>query len=1110
MGWIFLNYIRKMYSKKNSFSSLSNELELFINKYYNITSLRGLIMTAVFGLAVVIGVWGLESFFRFSSGVRASLFFGASSLVVLFFVKSSVVPFLKRHGVLSRISNENAAFLLAQKIPTLNDQLINVLGLQKQFKMNQSDLLAAAIEKKSFTSLKYDLLGAISFREHKKFLSYVILLFAVFTVCSIVFSEKILPPLKRVVLFQNEFSKPNPFSLLINSASDLVVLEGESLRIDIKTVGLTDPERLNLFVENQKFFPIKIKKNTFSHVFRSVKESFTFKILDGNLDTVIFSVRTLPKARILSEKKVVEYPKYTQLETDTFYDLNRLVVPEGSVVNWVVSSFNSSMSEVRFIDTTFFGEEVFSFTYTPSVPQSYSVYVQNIFSEYRDSSIYNIDIVKDQYPGISFKDVADSNRSTKHLFLGEISDDYGFSELTFCCAANDSLLKEVDIPFGKGSRSVFSFNFDFGDDQFKVGSLVEYYFKVKDNDGVNGPKETLSKKQFYRELNKEEKRALLKTKSNSQKKSFSSLEKKLYNLNSELDEIKNSMLNKKSLDWEDKANLNNFIKNHEKLQKELEQLKKQLTNDLSEKEKNKSDEILKKQEKINEMMEDLFSDEMKKLLDELSQLAKEMNKEKVLEKLEDVDFNQENMLKELDRTIEHFKNLEMEKLAKDISEDLMDLAKKQENLAKKTLDKKTSDFTKNKKQEEIKDEFNKIQDDLFNLKNKNNELVKPKKIDTEESEKNINESMEESLENLSENKMKKAKDQQDKSAENMKELSEAMSKLSSGGSQQAEEDLESLRVLLEQLISFSIDQESVLKDLKSTKVQDPNYIKIGQSQRRLNDEIQIIDDSLTALGLRQIMLSSKINKEVQSIRRSLTSSIKNLTERQTKNAQIEQQTVMMHTNELGLLLSEVMNQMQNQMPGSGQCNKPGGKNKKPGKGMPNSAEQMKKQIEAMKKFLEGKKSGKTPGKNKSSFEQLGRMAAQQAALKKQLKELSQDLNKDGSGKGNGLKDLIKKIEEVENEIINNDISLSSIKRQEEIKIKLLELDKASKNQEEKEERESKESDAVYKQNNSLLFEEYLKLKQSETEMLKTIPTNLKPYYKNKVNEYIKSIEKNYD
>ena len=120
----------------------------------------------------------------------------------------------------------------------------------------------------------------------------------------------------------------------------------------------------------------------------------------------------------------------------------------------------------------------------------------------------------------------------------------------------------------------------------------------------------------------------------------------------------------------------------------------------------------------------------------------------------------------------------------------------------------------------------------------------------------------------------------------------------------------------------------MLNSLKSTKVQDPNYIQIGQEQRKLNDEIQIIEDSLTALGLRQIMLSSKINKEVQQVKKSLRNSIKNLTERKTKRAQIEQQTVMMHTNELGLLLSEMMNQMQKNMPGSGQCNKPGGKNKK--------------------------------------------------------------------------------------------------------------------------------------------------------------------------------------
>jgi hypothetical protein len=358
--------------------------------------------------------------------------------------------------------------------------------------------------------------------------------------------------------------------------------------------------------------------------------------------------------------------------------------------------------------------------------------------------------------------------------------------------------------------------------------------------------------------------------------------------------------------------------------------------------------------------------------------------------------------------------------------------------------------------------------------------------------------------------MKKASEKQEETSKSLNDLAESMEKLSNGGKEKAEEDMESLRVLLEQLITFSLEQEEVLADLKSTKTQDPKYINIGQQQRKLSYKIQIIDDSLTALALRQIMLSGKINKEVQNIKRSLKKSIKNLTERKTKNAQIEQQTVMMHTNELGLLLSEIINQMQQNMPGSGRCNKPGGKNKKPGKGLPKNAEQLKQQIEAMKKFMKGQKDGKKPGESGSSFEQLGRMAAQQAAIKKQLQDMAQELNKDGSGKGNGLKDLIKKIEETEDEIINNEISLSSIKRQEEIKVRLLELDKASKEQEEEEKREAKESTDNYKKNNSVLFEEYFQIKKGETELLKTIPPNLKPYYKNKVNEYFKSIEKEYD
>jgi hypothetical protein len=138
------------------------------------------------------------------------------------------------------------------------------------------------------------------------------------------------------------------------------------------------------------------------------------------------------------------------------------------------------------------------------------------------------------------------------------------------------------------------------------------------------------------------------------------------------------------------------------------------------------------------------------------------------------------------------------------------------------------------------------------------------------------------------------------------------------------------------------------------------------------------------------------------------------------------------------------------------------------------------------------------------------MAAEQAAIKKQLMEMAQEMNKDGSGKGNGIKKIIKDLEDVEEQIINNELDLSSVMRQEEIKIKLLELEKATKQQEEDKKREAKESKEDYKRNNLELYNEYLKIKNGQIELLKSIPPNLKPYYKNKVNEYFKNVEKDYD
>ena len=105
-----------------------------------------------------------------------------------------------------------------------------------------------------------------------------------------------------------------------------------------------------------------------------MNSSFVFSILDGNNDSVFYSVKVLPKARIISERKIVTYPKYTQIKSDTFYDLNRVVVPEGSLLTWEVKALNSTSFSVRFKDTVFKNKKgSLAFDFQPEKTQKYVV-----------------------------------------------------------------------------------------------------------------------------------------------------------------------------------------------------------------------------------------------------------------------------------------------------------------------------------------------------------------------------------------------------------------------------------------------------------------------------------------------------------------------------------------------------------------------------------------------------------------------------------------------------------------------------------------------------------------------------------------------------------------
>ena len=282
-------------------------------------------------------------------------------------------------------------------------------------------------------------------------------------------------------------------------------------------------------------------------------------------------------------------------------------------------------------------------------------------------------------------------------------------------------------------------------------------------------------------------------------------------------------------------------------------------------------------------------------------------------------------------------------------------------------------------------------------------------------------------------------------------------------------------------------------------------MKIAQKQSRLKDDAKIVEDSLFALSKRNPTIGKMVNQEISTINSSMDKAINNLAERNSPEAASRQQFAMTSVNNLALMLSEALSAMQaaskKGSPGSGSCNKPGGKGQKESAASLRQLQQSlnNKMGQMMKKMKDGK------GKDGSGMsEEFARMAAQQEAIREMLQKMADQLKKDGKGGGN-LGSTSEKMDETETELVNKRITQETINRQQEILNKLLDYEKAEKEREMDTERKA-DQPKNQEFSNPNEFVEYNKLKAREVELLKTVPPSLSPYYKGKVSQYFNSFE----
>ena len=515
-----------------------------------------------------------------------------------------------------------------------------------------------------------------------------------------------------------------------------------------------------------------------------------------------------------------------------------------------------------------------------------------------------------------------------------------------------------------------------------------------------------------------------------------------------------------------------------------------------------NDEIIEKQKQIEELLDEVFTDELKKLLEEFQKLAEEFDTQKFNQLTEQMDLTYEDLQKQLDRNLEMLRKMKIEQKLQNVIDNLSKMASEEEKMAEEVSEKRNFDETGEKLDNHFQ-ELDNLQNEIGDALQLNEELDKPMNFDDFKDEfEDIKQSMENSKNELQNKNRKKSGSSLKETSEKMKNTAFSMQQmLNSNTMKQNMENIQNLKQILSNLVYISFEQEDVIGGITGISSIDPVINEMNLKQHRLHEQTKIVKDSLYALAKRTPQISSLVNNELLSMQINLDKALNQMTEGLLPNARASQQYVMTSANNLALMLNEALdnleNMMQNAQPGDGEDQQPGQQGKPGMDLLKQQSESIKQQLEQM---IEQMKSGNP--------QQMGKQMGESLIMHEMMQQMLREIMNSG-GVGSEARKALQQIDHIleqnRRQLMNKNVNSQMINRHNLITTRLLEAEKAEMEREFEDERESRSAEDFY--SNPAEFFEYRRKDNSTLEFLNRNSHQLNNFFNNKYKQYLNNMQK---
>lgn len=801
----------------------------------------------------------------------------------------------------------------------------------------------------------------------------------------------------------------------------------------------------------------------FSVRLREIKRSLEFYVSAGRLQAQSTSIEVVDLPRVTGVKVSVIPPKYTGLKPEIIEGAGSFSAVVGSKARIEARSNVPLRSAIALFNTDDLDSEdsqdvrqltpagkAFDLNLTVLENSSFHFELRDSLNEENPNPIeYYITALEDRSPTVTVIRPGHDVDLDESLYLPlkvSISDDFGFSSLalkyTVISRNRESDETVMILHFSDNIKTDGEIEFDWDVEKIKMspGDNLAYYFEVLDNDEIAGPKAGRSRVYHARLPAIDELIAEMEQETEERIESTEEALKRERELLKKLQEAQEKLAeqpDEKPLDWKQNKALEELLEKRQEMSAELERLAEEMRSSL-EKNQNSSlmnQELAEKLKRIQELYQEVATEEMKEAQRRLQEALDNMDKEEIQQALEEFEMSEEELLSRLERTLDLLERLKIEQKINAMTE-----------AAKELLDRQTknNELTEEAKEEDLPqlaEEEDDIQKSLENLKEQAEELkemLKEAELDDVEEAQEFAEAV-----------------QKSDADQDMGEMSRSLRKSKKSESSESGESAEKK---LKDMLDSMREQQQAMKGMEADKmnaalraaIEDATYLSREQeglhdqtsalgrrstALRDLTDEQVALEEAVAGFGTRLIKLSSSnpfLSSELRSLvgdaLHSIDKSRTKLEETHGPSAADNQRDAMAKLNDVALLLLESMDKQS-------QCNK-GGSCDKAGQKMEALGERQSKLNKETKKGMGEPKPLPGPG-----GERLKALAGEQEAIRKSLTELNKELGSRDEILGD-LEAIAKEMEKVAEELASGEAGEQTAERQLQIYSRMLQSIKA--------------------------------------------------------------------